>query len=62
LTEGVLKGNGTREHANYITLPDELFDVLPPEIQKKYQELAQMKKTGRSWETWEMQVKEFLKK
>lgn len=28
--------NGTRKHANYITLPDELFEKLPPHTQKKY--------------------------
>lgn len=28
--------NGTRKHANYITLPDELFEKLPPHTQNKY--------------------------
>jgi len=38
LTEGTLKTNGTREHANYITFPDELFAQLPINTQKKYLE------------------------
>lgn len=40
LTEGTLKPNGTREHANYITLPDELFNRLPEETQKRYYEFS----------------------
>jgi hypothetical protein len=40
LTEGNKKANGTREHANYITLPEELFGYLPVTAQKKYEEFS----------------------
>lgn len=40
LTEGNAKPNGTREHANYITLPEELFADLPITIQERYKEFS----------------------
>lgn len=40
LTEGSIKPNGTREHANYITLPDELFGSLPAATQRRYREFS----------------------
>lgn len=42
LTEGERKpGKKARKHANYITLPQELFKTLPPEIQRQYLEFSQ---------------------
>lgn len=38
LTQGEQSTNKTRKHANYITLPDELFKTLPLHTQKKYPE------------------------
>lgn len=38
LTQGEQGTNKTRKHANYITLPDELFKNLSPHTQRKYPE------------------------
>ena len=47
LTEGVLnEKNNTRAHANYITLPDELFKLLPKTTQDKYRQFSEDKDRG----------------